>query len=37
VAVTAKLAAGSFAVAGTVLVLGLLYFRRVEQFFADVI
>lgn len=31
------LAAGSFAVAGVVLVLGLLYFRRVEQFFADVI
>jgi len=31
------LAAGSFAVASIVLVLGLLYFRRVEQFFADVI
>ena len=28
---------GSFVVAATVLVLGLLYFRRVEQFFADVI
>jgi lipopolysaccharide transport system permease protein len=31
------LAAGSFVVASIVLVLGLVYFRRVEQFFADVI